>query len=516
MTDRVDGLLLGAAGTREVRMRPAAALKHGFVAGAPGTGKTTTVQVLAEAFSEAGVPVFATDVGAELAGMSRPGGGNAAVEQRVDKLKLGAAWIRDGYPVVLWDPLGSHGHPVRVTVTQLGPLLLSRMLGLNDTQEAVLTVTFRVAHENALPLLDTRDLRAMLKYAADNASAISTTFGGVSAASIGTVQRALLQFEERGGVRLLGEPALDVLDLVRTDERGRGVVNLLATDRLITSRGAYSALLIWLLSELRDRLPEAADPQKPALVVLIDDAGLLFEGAPQPLIDTVDGILRALSRRGVGVFFATENPVDLPERIVCHLGNKVLHALRDYTPRDERRVTAAVELLRTNPAFMAEIAVTALASGEALVSVVADDGSPSKAERTIVVPPRSHLGPIAEEARLALVASSPIAGRYDAIVDRESAYEVLKARAEEQAAAAAVAAEEAAQAKAALEQARLEAAQARAKAAAERAARTARGRGDQLLDAASKSAVRTMGNQVGRTIIRGILGAIIKTGVTGS
>jgi hypothetical protein len=263
-------------------------------------------------------------------------------------------------------------------------------------------------------------------------------------------------------------------------------------------------------------LPEAANLQKPSLVMLVDDAHLLFEGAPQPLIDTVDGILRSLSCRGIGVFLATENPVDLPERIVCHLGNKVQHALRDYTPRDERRVTAAVELLRTNPAFLAEIAVTALGPGEALVSVLAEDGSPSKTERTIIVPPHSHLGPIAEEARIGLVASSPIAGRYDAAVDRESAYEVLKVRAEEAAAASAAAAEEAAQAKAALQQARLEAAQARATAAAERAARASRGRGDELLDAASKSAMRSMGTQVGRTIIRGILGAVLKNGLTGS
>ena len=516
MTDHTDGLLLGTSGTSEVRMLPSSATRHGFVAGAPGTGKTVTLQVLAEAFSDIGVPVFATDTSGELAGMSQPGGGNAAVDRRVQKLGLDAAWSRDGYPVTLWDALGAHGHPVRTTVSEMGPLLLSRMLNLNDTQEAVLTVTFRVADENGLLLLDTKDMRAMLKYAADHAGEISTTFGSVSASSIGTIQRALLQFEGRGGVRLLGEPALDVMDFLQTGSDGRGVVNLLVADRLVVPRRTYSALLLWLLTELCGRLPEARDVGQPALVVLIDDAHLLFEDAAPPLIDTVDQMLRALSGRGVGVFLATENPVDLPERVLCHLGTKVQHALHDFTPRDERRVAAAAELLRANPAFLTELVLTAMDPGEALVSVVAEDGTPSRAERTVMVPPHAHLGAVSEEARRALCAGSPMAGRYDVAVDRESAYEVLKVHAEGVAAADAAARAAEAEGKAALQQARIETAQARAAAAAERAARASRGRGDAMMDAAGKSAARSIGTQVGRTIIRGILGTILKTGLTGS
>jgi hypothetical protein len=338
-------------------------------------------------------------------------------------------------------------------------------------------------------------------------------------------------------VRLLGEPALEVMDLLQTEARGpswpgtggaprwpgprgtrapRGTINLLAAERLVTSRRAYSALLLWLLTELCDRLPEAADDAaNPALVVLIDDAHLLFEDAPPPLIDTVDQLLRSLSSRGVGVFLATENPVDLPERVLCHLGTKVQHALRDYTPRDERRITAASELLRSNPAFLTEVVITALAPGEALVSVLAEDGTPSRAERTVMVPPHAHLGPITAEARRALCANSPMAGRYDVAVDRESAYEVLKVRSDAAAEAAAVAAEAAAQAKAALQQARLEAAQARAAAAAERAERASQAHANRMIDAAGKSAARSIGSQVARTLIRGVLGAALKTGSTG-
>ena len=533
-----EGLLLGMCGARKVRMMASSARRHGYVAGAPGTGKAATLQVLAEAFSDIGVPVFATDTSGELAGMSQPGGGDAAMDRRAKKLRLGANWAREGYPVVLWDALGGggsgggQGHPLRTTVSALGPLLLSRMLGLNDTQEAVLTVVYRVADEMGLLLLDTKDLRAMLKYCAEHAAEISTEYGSVSAASVGTIQRTLLQFEERGGVRLLGEPAIDVMDLVagaggggggalgggETGGGGRGVVNLLVAERLVTSRRTYSALLLWLLGELSARLPEVGGGagRAPALVVLIDDAEVLFEDAPAWLIDTVEQLLRSLSARGVGVFFATENPVDLPERVLCHLGTKVQHALRDYTPRDERRVVAAAELLRSNPAFLTELVLTAMEPGEALVSVIGEDGTPSRVERVVMVPPHAHMGTLGEDARRALCAASPMAGRYEVTVDRESAYEVLKVRLEATAAERAAAASAAAEAKAALQQARLEAAQARAVAAAERATRASQGRGDAMLDAAGKSAARSIGNQVGRTIIRGILGAALKTGVTGN
>lgn len=516
MTDQeqADGLLLGTSGTsskrtsgrRETRILPASATRHGYVAGAPGTGTTTTLQVLAEVFSDIGVPVLATDTSGELTGLSQPGGPPAAPPSATP------------HPVILWDALGTQGHPLRTTVANMGPLLLSRMLNLNDTQEAVLTVTFRAAADSGLLLLDTKDLRAMLKYAADHAAEISTTYGSVSAATIGTIQRALLQFEERGGTRLFGEPALDLRDLLQTDPTSRGTINLLNADRSVMSRREYSALVLWLVTQLRDLLPEtAAEPPAatPTLVVLIEDAHLLFEDAPQPLIDAAEQVLRSLSRRGVGVFLATENPVDLPERVLCHLGTRIQHALHDYTPRDERRVTAASELLRPNPAFITELVVTALAPGDALVSTLNADGQPCPAQRTQIIPPHSQLGAITEEARRALCASSPLAGRYDVAVDRESAYEILKARGEAAAAVAAAAAAAVAEAKAALQQARLEAAQARAAAAAERAARAARAHDTRMIDAAGKSAARSIGTQVAKQLLRGILGAAVKSGSTG-
>jgi len=522
MTDGMEnGLLLGTLvtgkrGTPATRLLPATAIRHGYVAGAPGTGKTTTLQLLAESFSQIGVPILAMDTSGELAGLSQPAPPGPA-----------APGAPAQPPVVLWDALGTQGHPLRTTIATMPPLLLARLLNLNDTQEAVLTVTLRAAADLDLLLLDTKDLRATLRYAADHAAQISTAYGSVSPQTIGTIQRALLQFEERGGTRFFGEPALDLRDLLGPAPAAPAHINLLNADRSVITRHEYSALVLFLLTQLRALLPEtpaapAAAAQQPAppaphptLLVLIEDAHLIFEDAPAPLIDLAEQLLRALSRRGVGIFLATENPVDLPERILSHLGTRIQHALRDYTPRDERRATAAAELLRPNPSFMTELAITALTPGEALISTLDATGAPCPVERTRVTPPRSQPGAITEEARRALCASSPLAGRYDEPVDRESAYEILKARAEADAAVQAAAAQAAAEAKAALQQARLEAAQARAAATKERAERAAQAHQNRMMEAAGKSAARSIGSQVARQLLRGLLGVALKNGSPG-
>lgn len=505
MSESLEGMLIGKDDA-ELHMWPAMANRHGLVAGATGTGKTVTLQVLAEAFSRIGVPVFAADVKGDLSGISQAGGDNPKVAERIEKLGLGD-WGFSGTPVMFWDVFGEQGHPVRTTITEVGPLLLARMLSLNEIQEAVLTVAFRVADDNGLLLLDIKDLRAMLKFVADNASEIGTAYGNISAASVGAIQRSLLALEEQGGDHLFGEPTLDLFDFIQVDPQGKGYVNILAADRLMMSPRAYSTLLLWLLSELFERLPEAGDLAKPKLVFFFDEAHLLFEDAPAALLTKIEQVVRLIRSKGVGVYFVTQNPVDIPDTVLGQLGNKVQHALRAFTPREQKAVKAMAETFRTNPDVDVETVVTDLKVGEALVSVLSPDGNPEPVRRALVVPPHGRIGAISPEQRQAVMAASLVAGHYEAAVDRESAQEVLLARAE----AAVKAAEDAA---AAVATAAAAAAQTLPvpKPQTTQASAGARGgrRGDSMIEALGKSAIRAMGSQVGREIARGILGTVLR------
>ncbi|MEW6426892.1 MAG: helicase HerA-like domain-containing protein [Thermodesulfobacteriota bacterium] len=478
-------LFLGKA-KAPIHLEAAMANRHGLIAGATGTGKTITLQVLAEEFSAIGVPVFLADVKGDLGGMALPGSMTGKVAERARELGL-ADFTPRGCPVVFWDLFGEQGHPVRTTVSDMGPLLLSRLLGLNDTQAGVLTMAFRVADDNGWLLLDLKDLRAMLQHLGDNAADLRTGYGNVSAASVGTIQRALLALEEQGGEKFFGEPALDINDFLQT-QGGRGVVNILAADRLLRAPQLYATFLLWLLAELFEELPEAGDPEKPKLVFFFDEAHLLFDEAPKPLLDTIEQVVRLIRSKGVGVYFVTQNPIDIPDTVLGQLGNRVQHALRAYTPRDGRAVRAAAETFRANPDFDVLAAITELAVGEALVSTLDAKGRPQVVERTLIRPPASMIGPIEPAARRDLIAASVLAGHYEKQMDRESAYELLRARAE------------AMQAEAERRQAELA------------AAKTARSGGSNRMglgEAIAKSAMHAIGSQLGRQIVRGLLGSIL-------
>ena len=518
MTEQLEGMLI-AKDDAGLTLLPAMSNRHGLIAGATGTGKTVSLQVLAEAFSRIGVPVFAADIKGDLSGISQPGGGNSKVDARIEQLGLGT-WEFSGSPVMFWDVFGKQGHPVRTTISEVGPLLLGRMLSLNDIQEAVLTVAFRVADDNGFLLLDLADLRSMLKYVADNSDEISVTYGNVAAASIGAIQRALLTLEEQSGDRLFGEPALDLFDFMQTDANGRGYVNILAADALMTSPRVYSTLLLWLLSELFERLPEAGDLAKPKLVFFFDEAHLLFDDTPDALLDKIEQVVRLIRSKGVGIYFVTQNPVDIPDTVLGQLGNKVQHALRAFTPREQKAVKAMAETFRPNPAIDVEAAVTDLRVGEALISALQADGSPEPVRRAFVVPPHSHIGTITPEQRRAVMVASLVAGHYEAEVDRESAHEVLTARSQKEAAARQQLEAQAAAAKAQSEADKAAAQAARdaetARPAAERQAQASRprsgasSRNDSMFETLGKSVARAAGSQVGKQIVRGILGSILK------
>ncbi|MFO1069774.1 MAG: helicase HerA-like domain-containing protein [Geminicoccaceae bacterium] len=421
-----EGLLIGKGETPQHLWLPLAN-RHGLVAGATGTGKTVTLQVMAEGFVRAGVPVFAADVKGDLAGISQTGGGNPKFAERAAKLGV-ADYAPEAMPVICWDLFGRQGHPVRTTVSEMGPLLLGRLLDLNDTQEGVLTVAFKLADDEGLPLLDLKDLRAILTFVADNASALQTRYGNVSSASVGAIQRQLLKLEQEGAEHFFAEPALDLKDLLRTAPDGRGYVNLLAADQLMRSPRLYATFLLWLLSELFEELPEVGDLPKPKLVFFFDEAHLLFNDAPKALVEKVEQVVRLIRSKGVGVYFVTQNPLDVPETVLGQLGNRVQHALRAFTPRDQKAVRAAAETFRANPAFKTETAITELEVGEALVSTLQPGGSPSVVERAKICPPRARLGPLTAEERSALLAASPVRGRYDIAIDRDSAFEMLQRR----------------------------------------------------------------------------------------
>ncbi|MEJ5977185.1 helicase HerA-like domain-containing protein [Novosphingobium sp. PS1R-30] len=431
---------LGANGERQV-LHLGRANRHGLIAGATGTGKTVTLQTIAEQFSAAGVPVFLADVKGDLSGVAMAGSPqfkNAAIlEARAKEIGIEGYAYGDN-PAIYWDLYGEQGHPIRTTISEMGPLLLARLLGLNETQEGVLNVAFRYADDNGWLLLDLEDLQAVLAATAENASALATKYGNVTKASVGTIQRQLLSFESQGAASFFGEPAFEIADFLRADDQGRGYVNILAANKLMQSPKLYATFLLWLLSELFEALPEVGDPDKPKLVFFFDEAHLLFEDTPDALMDKVEQVVRLVRSKGVGVYFITQNPIDIPEKIAGQLGNRVQHALRAFTPRDQRAIKAAAETFRINPDLNVAQAITELKVGEALVSTLQEDGSPSVVQRTLVAPPRSRLGPVTDKERAVVQSISPCEGKYDTAVDRDSAAEVLERKAQDAVAAAQV------------------------------------------------------------------------------
>jgi DNA helicase HerA-like ATPase len=468
-----------AKGTKDHILLPRMANRHGLVAGATGTGKTVTLRVIAEQFSRIGVPVFMADVKGELSGMARPGKENPKIRERVDKLGL-VDFQFAACPTVFWDLLGDQGHPVRTTMSDMGPLLMARLLNLNETQSGVLALVFKIADDNGMLLLDLKDLRAILQYVGDNAAQFKSQYGNVSAASIGAIQRGLLQLEEQGGDKFFGEPALDLDDMMQTDGQGRGVINILAADKLINVPKLYATFLLWLLSELFERLPEIGDPEKPKLVFFFDEAHLLFNDAPDALMEKIEQVVRLIRSKGVGVYFVTQNPLDVPDIVLGQLGNRVQHALRAFTPRDQKAVKAAAQTFRQNKELDVEAAITELGVGEALVSFLNDKGQPNVVDRALIYPPQGCLPPLAAAEREQIIKQSTLYGHYEKSLDRESAYEMLKTRAPQAPAG-------------------------QAPVPSGGAWQTEAGR---LFGALSKSAAHAIGSQVGREIIRGVLGSI--------
>jgi len=424
---QADGkILIGKSAQKLEYLELKLANRHGLITGATGTGKTVTLQVLAEGFSNAGVPVFASDIKGDLSGIAAPGEGRDVFVRRAQE--IGIEYTPDRFPVVFWDLFGEQGHPIRATITELGPLLLSRLLELNDTQEGILNIAFRLADDNAWPIIDLKDLRALLTFVGENETEVDQKYGNVAKNSIGAIQRQILRLENQGGSAFFGEPALNIEDFMRRDRDGRGVVNILAADRLMTNPRLYASFLLWLLSELFEELPEVGDLDRPKLVFFFDEAHLLFNEAPKPLMEAVEQVVRLIRSKGVGVYFVTQNPLDVPEEVLGQLGNRVQHALRAFTPRDQKAVRAAAETFRQNPKFSTETAITELKVGEALVSTLQPGGAPSMVERTLIAPPAGKVGPLTEGERDAVMAESALRGKYEQPVDTESAYELLAKR----------------------------------------------------------------------------------------
>jgi DNA helicase HerA-like ATPase len=407
----VDPLVI-AQGSTPLYLLPKMANRHGLVAGATGTGKTVTLQVMAEAFSRIGVPVFAADVKGDLSGISQPGTPNPKIDERAKKLNL-SAFSYAPCPVTFWDVFGEQGHPVRATISEMGPLLLARLLNLNDIQESVLALVFKIADDNGLLLLDVKDLQALLQYVGENSKQFQTQYGNISAASIGSIQRGLLALQQQGAAKFFGEPALNLDDLMQTDSNGHGIVNILAADKLLQSPKVYATFLLWLLTALFERLPEVGDPEKPKLIFFFDEAHLLFADLPKVIEDKVVQVVRLIRSKGVGVYFVTQNPLDVPETVLGQLSNRVQHALRAFTPKDQKAVRAAAETFRTNPKLNVEQAITQLAVGEALVSFLDETGTPGIVERALICPPHSQIGPITPEQRSQLMKTSVVAGVYE-------------------------------------------------------------------------------------------------------
>lgn len=484
MGTEVEAMLI-AKGEKETCLLPKLANRHGLIAGATGTGKTVTLHVLAERFSSIGVPVFMADVKGDLSGLAMPGEDSPKLMERIATMGL-TDFAFESFPVVFWDVFGEQGHPVRTTISEMGPLLLARLLNLNDVQSGVLSLVFKVADDSGLLLLDFKDLKAMVRHVGENASQFQTAYGNISAASIGAIQRSLLALAEQGGEMFFGEPAINLQDFIQTDSKGRGVINILAADKLMRSPKLYATFLLWMLSELFEQLPEVGDPEKPKLVFFFDEAHLLFDDAPKALVEKIEQVVRLIRSKGVGIYFVTQNPVDLPDTVLGQLGNRVQHALRAFTPKDQKGVRAAAETFRANPAFKVEQVITELGVGEALVSMLDAKGSPTVVERALVCPPRSRFDPLSPSERATVIAGSPVAGFYEKEVDRESAYEKLQARAE------------------------TAASEAQSQAPVARGEVT--GQVGSLLGAFATSAARAIGSQMGRQIIRGVLGSFFGGG----
>lgn len=488
---------------------PKMANRHGLIAGATGTGKTVTLQTLAENFSARGVPVFMADVKGDLAGLSQPGANNPKILERAKELKIDD-FKGEACPVVFWDVFGEQGHPVRATVSEMGPLLLGRLLELNDTQEGVLNMVFKIADENGLLLLDMKDLRSMLQHVADNADQFKTQYGNVSAASAGAIQRSLLALESQGADKFFGEPALNLEDLIQT-QGGKGVVNILAADKLMQkSPKVYATFLLWMLSELFENLPEIGDPEKPKLVFFFDEAHLLFADIAPAVEQKIEQMVRLIRSKGIGVYFVSQNPLDIPDVVLGQLGNRAQHALRAFTPRDQKAVKAAAETFRQNPKLKVEAVLTQLAVGEALVSMLDENGSPQIVERAKIVPPRSQIGAITPDQRKEIIASSIIAGHYEKVIDRESAFEMLQARAEQKVEAAGAPPVAASNATPGVEKPSILAEALGTVTGAFKPTIGPRGAvHDSVATSMAKSAMRAASSSLGRQLVRGILGGIL-------
>ena len=486
--------------------------RHGLIAGATGTGKTVTLQILAESFSARGVPVFLADVKGDLSGLARSGSEDFklhdAFMERAGKIGF-SDYAYSAFPVIFWDLFGEKGHPIRTTVAEMGPLLLARLLELTDAQEGVLNIAFRVADEEGWPLLDLKDLRALLVFTGENARDLSLRYGNVSTSSIGAIQRALLVLENQGGAGFFGEPALDLADIMARDADGRGRISILAADRLMAAPRLYATSLLWLLSELFEELPEVGDPDKPKLVFFFDEAHLLFDDAPKALVDKVEQVARLIRSKGVGVYFVTQNPDDIPEDILGQLGNRVQHALRAFTARDKKALRLAAETYRENPRFSTEAAIREVGTGEAVTSMLERKGAPGIVERTLIRPPSSQLGPISEAERRAAMSASPVLSKYDTATDRESAYERLRARADTAAAEAEAAEQAAEEATAAVRE--FQAARRYSGTRVGRStSRPVRRRQDSIGDALTAALVKELKGTTGRRIVRGVLGGLFK------
>jgi hypothetical protein len=482
--------ILVGGGEVESFLLPKFGNRHGLIAGATGTGKTVTLQRLAEEFSRRGTAVFLSDVKGDLSGMCAPGGGKAAFEDRAKLLKI-EPYRHEGFPVQFWDVLGEQGHPVRATISEMGPLILSRLLMLNETQEGVLNITFKVADDHGLLLLDLKDLRAMLTYVAENAKALTTDYGNVSAQSVGAIQRQLLTLEQQGAEKFFGEPALKVADLMTQAVDGRGMINILASDKLFQSPRVYATFLLWLLNELFTELPEVGDLEQPKLVFFFDEAHLLFDDAPKALVDKIEQVVRLIRSKGVGVYFVTQNPVDIPDTVLGQLGNRVQHALRAFSPKDQKAVKSAADTFRPNPNFQVAEVITQLSVGEALVSCLDEKGTPNVVQRSLIGPPASRVGPCTPEERAMVNQISPVAGKYEQMIDRESAYELLTAKRQQGEA---------------LAEAERQAKYDYGKPARQPAAR----RSDTPFEAMAKSTLRSVGSQLGRELVRGVLGGLFR------
>ncbi|HIP68055.1 MAG TPA: DUF853 domain-containing protein [Chromatiales bacterium] len=483
-------ILIGK-GEDKVYLNPKYANRHGLIAGATGTGKTVSLQVLSEGFARIGVPVFMADVKGDLSGITQPGKPHPKVDERIEKIGIDDFKF-EGFPTVFWDLFGEQGHPIRTTISDMGPLILSRLLDLNDTQEGVLNVAFKYADDEGLLLLDLDDLRTTLKYIGENRKEFQNAYGNVSAASIGAIQRRLLVLEQQGAENFFGEPALDIWDFMRTGAGGYGQINILAANKLMESPRLYATFLLWLISELFEELPEVGDMDKPRLVFFFDEAHLLFDDAPKALTNKVEQVVKLIRSKGVGIYFVTQNPMDIPDDVLGQLGNRVQHALRAFTPRDQKAVRTAAQTFRPNPKLDTEQTITEMGVGEALVSTLEAKGTPGIVQRTLICPPHSRIGPASDTERDDVMRKSPLAGRYDKMVDRDSAHEELSRRMDK----ATRAAEEA------------EEATRREK--EERKSRPRRSNRQSVGEAFTKSIARAIGSRVGRQIVRGILGSIFR------